>query len=161
MNINIIQALIIAVFSFGSAIFYSLSCIERPVLGLWLKPNKSLENNDLIRFVHKELKKLIPLLPPSNGFVIFFGMLSMITQCILTDLSYFSIGIILFYTTSMLHIIFIGGINSAINEVKNIDSNGDITSVKSGLKRLIKLHHQGLFANAFTVILQFTYLIIN
>lgn len=161
MSLIFFQSLIIAVFSFGTAIFYALSCIERPVINLWLNQRKVIGNHDIIRFIHNELKKLIPLLPPSNGFVIAIGTISMIFQCVLTNWSFFSIVIITFYWLSMLFIIFIGKINEAINDVKNTNSNDNIVNVKRGLSKLIKLHHQGLFANLFTVILQIIFTTIN
>lgn len=104
MSLIFFQSLIIAVFSFGTVIFYALSCIERPVINLWLNQCKVIGNHDIIRFIHNELKKLIPLLPPSND---------------------------------------------------------NIVNVKTGLSKLFKLHHQGLFANLFTVILQIIFTTIN
>lgn len=75
-----LAAFITAVFTLGTTIFYVLSCVERSVLGLVLGKNKKTISEENIRFTHASLKRLSPLLPPSNGFVILFGNMALFIQ---------------------------------------------------------------------------------
>ncbi len=56
----------------GPASSYALSSIERPVLGLAGRQPPRVAEPD-VRFVHQTLRRLNPLLPPTNGVVIVVG----------------------------------------------------------------------------------------
>lgn len=62
---------ITATFAFGTAIFYCLSCVEKSVLKLAFSKDKTSVTEDNIRFTHKALKRLAPLLPPANSVLPF------------------------------------------------------------------------------------------
>lgn len=152
MDNTFLISFITAVFSFGSAIFYCLSCVENAVLSLVFK---KAQNEEDIRFVHQALKRLSPLLPPSNGFVVLFGTGSLIYQCTLHNWNWQSLVILLFYILMNLYIIFIGKIAIAVKNLQQTDSNADIKKVTSNVRHLIIEHHLGLFANLGVVILEF------
>ncbi len=148
-------SLIVAIFSFGTAIFYALSCIEWSTLRLALNQHTQTVKNADVRFVHAALKRLIPLLPPSNGFVILFGTAALIYQCFLRGWDGPSILILTFYWLVTGYLITFGRIAAAVMDVRKTDSQGDIGDVRRGVSRLIVRHHIGLSANLGVVGLEF------
>ncbi len=54
---KLMPSLIVTIFSFGGAIFYALSCIERSVLKLGLNHHSQEVDEKDIRFVHASLKR--------------------------------------------------------------------------------------------------------
>ena len=158
--IHVLTAFITAVFTLGAAIFYVLSCVERSVLGLiFTKKNKRVLEDD-IRFTHAALKRLSPLLPPSNGFVIFFGTLALIVQIILTDGHYFSILIPVVYWGVMLYIIFVKKIVQDVKHIKETPNDAQLIKVTDNVKRLIVQHHLGLMANIMVVVLELLFILL-
>lgn len=149
-----LTAFIAAVFMFGTAIFYVLSCVERSVLGLVFGKNKNVNEED-IRFTHASLKRLSPLLPPSNGFVIFFGNLALIIQGVFREWNLISIGIIVIYWVIMLYIILVKKIAQDVKHIKETPNDAAIEVLTENVKRLIVQHHLGLVANLVVVIMEF------
>ena len=77
---EIIPILIILVFTFGTSIFYFLSLLERSVLKLAFDhDDKRVENAD-VDFVHRAIKRLIFVLPPTFGVVILAGSILLVIQ---------------------------------------------------------------------------------
>lgn len=150
-----VASFIIAVYSFGGAIFYALSCIERSVLKLGLDQQAKEVDDEDVRFVHAALKRLIPLLPPSNGFVILFGTAAMVYQGFARGWDRASVAVLAFYWALMGYLITFGKIGAAVADVRETSSDGDIQDVRRGVSSLIVRHHIGLVANLGTVILQF------
>ena len=63
--------LIVLQFTFGSAIFFVLLALERRVWAGSLTLGTTAGGTEAdIRFVHRALKHLIPVLPPANGVVV-------------------------------------------------------------------------------------------
>ncbi len=83
-----VAAFAVAAFSFGTAIFYVLSCVENSVLRLGLDQHSPAVADEDIRFTHKSLKRLTPLLPPANGFVILFGTAALVYLAVLNGWSW-------------------------------------------------------------------------
>ena len=154
-----VASFIVAVYSFGGAIFYALSCIERSVLKLGLDEQTQAVDDEDVRFVHAALKRLIPLLPPSNGFVILFGTAAMLYQGFARKWDRASVAVLAFYWAIMGYLITFGKIGAAVADVRETSSDGKIQDVKRGVSRLIVRHHIGLVANLGTVILQFVLVI--
>lgn len=151
---NALTAFIAAVFMLGTAIFYVLSCVERSVLSLVFGRNKNANEED-IRFTHASLKRLSPLLPPSNGFVIFFGNIALIIQGIIREWDIISIGIIVIYWVIMLYIILVKKIAQDVKNIKETPNDAPIELVTENVSRLIVQHHLGLIANLLVVVLEF------
>ena len=152
---NFIIPFITATFAFGTAIFYCLSCVEKSVWKLAFSKGKSSITEDNIRFTHKALKRLAPLLPPANGFVILFGVGALIYQCSLNSWNWQSLSILIFYILVTLYIIFIGKIATAVKNLMTINSDQEIEIVSSNVRHLIVQHHIALFANLGVVIMEF------
>lgn len=151
---NFIIPFITATFAFGTAIFYCLSCIEKSVWSLAFSKNKSAITEENIRFTHKALKRLAPLLPPANGFVVLFGIGALIYQCKLQSWNLQSVSILLFYISITLYIIFVGKIATAVKNVMTIKSDQEIEIVSSNVRHLIVQHHIALFANFGVVVME-------
>lgn len=147
---------IIATFTFGSAIFYCLSTIEFSVLKLAFSRGGNGVSEADIRFVHEALKRLTPLLPPSNGFVILFGTVALILQAVSHGWSWQSLVVIIFYWGIHAYIIFFGKIAVAVKNVRSTDSKkDDLRKVTGNVRHLVIQHHLGLLANFGVVILEF------
>ena len=158
---NAITAFITAVFTLGTAIFYVLSCVERSVLGLVFgKKNKKISEAD-IRFTHAALKRLSPLLPPSNGFVILFGNFALIAQGVIRGWDFLSIMIIVTYWAIMLYIIIFKKIAEDVKNIKETPNDAPIAKITENVSRLIVQHHLGLIANLLVVILEFVVIFSN
>ena len=149
----------IAVFSFGAAIFYALSCVEWSVLRLGFNAHSKSVKEEDVRFVHKALKRLTPLLPPSNGFVILFGTAALVYLGVLTQWSWLAVLPLAFYWLVTGYTITFGRIAAAVKDVRTTPSDGNITEVRRGVSRLIVNHHIGLIANLGTVLLTFLFLL--
>tara|TARA_Y100001933_G_C18925761_1_gene533076 strand:+ start:347 stop:826 length:480 start_codon:yes stop_codon:yes gene_type:complete len=154
MIYNALTAFIVAMFMLGTSIFYVLSCVERSVLGLVFGKNKSVTSED-IRFTHASLKRLSPLLPPSNGAVIFFGNIALIAQGFLSGWNILSIGILVIYWAIMLYIILVKNIALDVKRLQETPNEAPIESVTENVRRLIVQHHLGLLANLLVVIMEF------
>jgi hypothetical protein len=152
---KLMPSLIVTIFSFGGAIFYALSCIERSVLKLGLNQHSQEVDEKDIRFVHASLKRLIPLLPPSNGVVIVFGTGAMVYQGFTRNWDRASIAVLAFYWSVMGYLISFGKIAAAVKDVRAISSDSSIEDVRRGVARLIVRHHIGLIANLGAVMLEF------
>jgi hypothetical protein len=135
-----------AAFAFGSGIFYALSSIERPVLGLARRTPPAVPDPD-VRFVHQSLRRLIPLLPPTNGIVILVGNGLLIRRGVRDGWSRPVLGALTWYWAINLHIIAVGRIDKDIRMVRSTPSDGDIEQVRHGVRRLVIQHHAGLAAN--------------
>ena len=152
---NFIISFITATFAFGTAIFYCLSCVEKSVLKLVFSKDRNSVTEDNIRLTHKALKRLAPLLPPANGFVILLGVGALIYQCNLHSWNLESLSIFLFYIGITLYIIFVGKIATAVKNLMTIKSDQELTLVTSNVRHLIIQHHIALFANLGVMILEF------
>jgi len=153
------EALIVSVFMLGTTIFYVLSCVENRVLKFAFDSTSNKVSEADIRFTHEALKRLAPLLPPSNGIVILVGMGGLIYQGIITNWVLSSIIIITLYILMNLYIIFIRRIAYWVNGLKSTSSNGDIKTVRANVKNLVIDHHLGLIANFLVVVLEFYFFV--
>jgi hypothetical protein len=156
---NLIAALMVAIFSVGATVFDVLSCIGRSVLRLGLDRASPQVSDADARFVHTALKRLIPLLPPSNGFVILFGTAAMIYQAVLRGWDTASIVIIKFYWMWMLGIIAVGNVRGAVDTVRTTPSDGERAAVRRGVGWLAVLRYAGLIANPGAVVLELSLVI--
>jgi len=158
---HFITAFVIASFTLGTAIFYILSCVERSVLGLVFKRSKTEVLEENIRFTHASLKRLSPLLPPSNGFVILFGNIAMIIQGFLRSWDILSILILVVYWVLMLYIIIFKKIAEDVKNIKETPNDASIHKVTENVRRLIVQHHLGLVANLAVVVIEFVIIIVG
>lgn len=146
---------VIAIFSFGTAIFYALSCVEWSVLRLGVNQRSQSVKDEDVRFVHQALKRLTPLLPPANGFVISFGTAALVYLAVLSSWSWLSLLPLAFFWLVTGYLITFGNIAEAVKDVRNTSSEGAVEDVKRGVSYLIVRHHIGLIANLGTVLLTF------
>jgi hypothetical protein len=151
---ELVPALVVALLSFGSAIFYVLSAIERPVWRLGLEQDSSKVSDEDARFVHMSLKRLIPLLPPSFGVVLVWGTAGMLYQAVLLGWDWATVAVPAFYWLVIGSIILFCDIRGTVRDVQEADSEGDISVVRCGVARLVRSHHLALIANFGAVVLQ-------
>ncbi|GAA0198771.1 hypothetical protein ACFFQF_15480 [Haladaptatus pallidirubidus] len=156
MALELVSGVILSLFTFGTAIFYILSRIERFVLALAFNEEADAVEDDDVRFVHRVVKHLIPVLPPSYGFVILFGTAALLYQGFERGWSWPSVLTIAYYWGISGYSLVFGDIVGAVNRVKNTSSDADIRSVRRGVRELVVQHHLGLAANLGVVVLEFT-----
>lgn len=148
---------ILVLFTFGATIFYVLLAIERRV---WARSltfgDDRTGTDDSVRFVHRVLKHMIPVLPPSNGVVVLGGLAAILWQCSLRSWDAFSLVLLAYYLILQLYIIFFGHIAAAIRNVWKMPSDGDIDAVRSGVWGLIRQHRNGFIHAAGLVVLELT-----
>ncbi|SFS07202.1 hypothetical protein SAMN05216559_3173 [Halomicrobium zhouii] len=159
MALELVSGVVLSLFAFGTAIFYILSRIERFVLPLAFDVDAETVDDDDVRFVHRVLKHLIPVLPPSYGFVILFGTVALLYQGFERGWDWPSVVIITYYWGISGYSLVFGDIIGAVNRVKNTSSNSDIQSVRQGVRELLVQHHLGLAANLGVVVLEFTLIV--
>ncbi|SEO80273.1 hypothetical protein SAMN04487948_105228 [Halogranum amylolyticum] len=159
MALELVSGVILSLFTFGTAIFYILSRIERFVLALAFDEETDTVEDDDVRFVHRVLKHLIPILPPSYGFVMLFGTLALLYQGFERGWDRTSVVIISYYWGISGYSLVFGDIVGAVNRVKNTSSDADIGSVRRGVRELVVQHHLGLAANVGVVVLEFIFIV--
>lgn len=153
------DSLIVAVFTFGFSIFYALSCIEIRTWSLMRRVDHPRVSNQDARFVHASLKRLTPLLPPSNGLVIVVGTTLLVMQAISDGWSPVATIPLVGYWISMLSIIVIGRNPAVVRDIRAHDSDGDIGAVRLDVRRVSIQHHAALFTNLAVVIYQFVFFV--
>lgn len=156
MPVYVLTALVL--FTFGSTIFYVLMLIERRVWSLLTRRANTVADHD-VRFVHRILKHLIPVLPPSNGIVVVGGPASLLWQSIARHWDWPSLVVLAWYASLQLYIIIFGRIAQAIKNVAVTSSDGDPAAVRLGVTDLVRQHRNGLI-HAFGALVLETLLII-
>ena len=156
---EIISALVLTIFSFGAAIFYVLSCIERSVLPLGTNPESPIVADQDVRFVYSALQRLVPLLPPSNGAVIVLGSGALVYQAAMSGWQFLSLVAPLFYWLVMIYIIFVTDIAGAVRALREGSHTDSQSVLRRKVGRLVVQHHIALSANAGVVFLQFAWII--
>jgi hypothetical protein len=152
---------ILLLFTFGTTIFYVLLAIERRVwAGSLTFGTNDHGSQDDVRFVHRVLKHLIPVLPPSNGVVVVGGLAAILWQCVLRGWDARSQIILGYYLALQLYIIFIGRIAAAVRDVWTTSSDGEAIAVRRGVWNLIRQHRNGLIHAAGLVILEIVVVIV-
>lgn len=146
------DALIVGVFVFGFSIFYALSLIELKAWPLIFRNRGELVTDDNVRFIHASLKRLTPLLPPSNGLVILVGTTLLFMQATGESWSLAATALPVFYLSMMIGIIVIGKNPAVVFSIRSHDSSSDIADLRIDL-RLVGIHHHiALFTNLTVVI---------
>jgi hypothetical protein len=136
---------ILIAFSFGATLFHVLLSIERPIWRIALPRGGTAQVDEAdLRFVHQSLKRLIPVLPPSNGVAVIGGFAALIWQGIQRNWDWIAIFILAFCWSGQLSIILFGKIFSAIKDVWRTPSDGDLGDVRRGVRNLVRLHFSGL-----------------
>jgi hypothetical protein len=154
---TLIPTVAIAIFSFGTAIFYALSRVEWSVLRLGLNRHSQAVKDEDVRFVHRALKRLTPLLPPSNGAVILLGTAALVYLAVVNSWSWLSILPLAFFWLVTGYLITFGRIAAAVKDLRNTSSEGAIKDVRRSVGRLVVRHHIGLVANLGTALLTFLF----
>jgi hypothetical protein len=93
------------------------------------------------------LRRLIPLLPPTNGLVIVLGNGLLIRRGVRDGWTGPVLGALTWYWVINRYIMIIGRIDKDIRLVRSTPSDGDIEQVRHGVRRLVIQHHTGLVAN--------------
>jgi hypothetical protein len=153
------ESLIVATFTFGFSIFYALSLIEFRVWGLIFGSGKAAISEDELRFTHKSLKRMTPLLPPSNGLVILVGLFLLMRQA--SDLGWgFEAAVMpIFYLTMMLFIVLVLRNPAVVFTIRAQDETTELSEIRKAIRRVGRDHHIALFTNLSVVLYQL--LVIN
>lgn len=149
---------IVILFAFGSTIFYVLLLIERRVWRLLTRRAPTVADAD-VRFVHRILKHLIPVLPPSNGVVVFGGLACLLWQAIDRNWDWPALTVLVWYAALQLYILVFGRIAQAIKYVARTPGDADAATIRRGTTNLVRQHRNG-FIHAAGVLLLETLLII-
>ncbi|MCF8529087.1 MAG: hypothetical protein K9G13_04330 [Aquiluna sp.] len=148
------DALIAAIFTFGFSIFYGLSLIEKSVWPLIFRNKPDLVSDHNIVFTHTALKRLTPLLPPSNGVVILAGTSLLFWQAVNLDWSWQSTLLPVFYILMMAGIVLIGKNPAVVFSIRSHGPESPLPELRRDL-RLVGIHHHiALFTNLAVVIFQ-------
>ncbi len=150
---ELIAALIVFCFAFGSGIFYVLSCLEKPVWSLMRNAESEKAADKDARFVHEALQRLIPLLPPTMITTTLTGLVLLILQALQRDFDRPSLIILGFFLVMMTYLF--SRLRARIRGVAEVPYDGDIAKVRAGTGRLAALHHTGLFTMVSVLLLQF------
>jgi len=143
--------LIIALFTFGSAIFYFLLLLERKTWVLVLHPDRPMRSAEDVRFVHRALQHFIPVLPPSNGVVVVGGLAAIIWQIHLSGANMSSLAVFTYWFLGQAYIIVFGHIAAAIKDVRATPVDARLDDVARGVRNLVRQHRNG-FVHAFGVL---------
>lgn len=147
------------VFTLGVSIFYALSMIERKVWALMAKPQSDKVSESDIRFVHKALKQLTSVLPPSNGLVILGGTTLLAVQSAQRNWDLISLGVIVLYWSFLLFIVLVRRNPEVVMFLRNHDSEKDsISTIRADIARVQIDHHLGLVANLLVLVYQLSLL---
>lgn len=147
------ESWIVTTFTFGFSIFYGLSLIEKSVWPLIFGKGHKVSDED-VRFTHTALKRLTPLLPPSNGVVILVGLTLLIRQAWELDWTVESLLLPLIYLCVMLGIVLIGKNPAVVFAIREQDQSSPIEEVRRTI-RLVGIHHHiALFTNLGVVLYQ-------
>lgn len=153
------ESWIVAIFTFGFSIFYVLSLIEKSVWPIiFAGVQKEVDETD-VRITHRTLKRLTPLLPPSNGVVILVGTTLLLRQAWDLGWSWEATLLPIFYLTMMLGIVLVGKNPSVVFAIRAQDESSDLAEVKKTI-RLVGIHHHTALATNLLVVL-FQILAIN
>ena len=159
MTVELLPGIVLVLFTFGATIFYILSRIERFVLPLAVNQESQSVDEEHVRFVHRILEHLSPVLPPSYGVVVLFGTIALLIQAFVRGWDAVSVGILAYYWVISGYSIFFGDIRGAVERLQNTESDADVRSVRQSVGELVFHHHVGLSANFGVVVLEFVLVI--
>lgn len=135
---------VLLLFAFGTTIFYVLLAIERRVWGLARDGDPARYAEEDLRFVHRSLKHLIPVLPPSNGVVVVGGFAALVWQGVQRGWDGRAVAVLAFDVAGQLYIIGVGRIAAAVRDVRTTPSDAPVPAVAKGVRQLIRQHRNGL-----------------
>lgn len=149
---SLVMALAMACFAFASGIFLTLSYIEKAVWILMREPLSRGVNDDEVRLVHAQLKRVIHLLPPTMKTAMATGTSLLLLQAWLLEFSGPTLLVLAFLILGLGYLL--PKLPARIEAVQYAESEGEIEIVRRGLSRLAVLHHLGLFLALGIVVLQ-------
>lgn len=149
------QELLVATFTFGTAIFIFLSMLEIPVYRLIFGGGHHAIAVEALRFVHRNLRFMTSKLPASNGVVILAALSLMICQGSTMSWDAWSTGLLAFYISGLLLIVLILGNPKTVFSIRRNDSDSaDIDLIIEDLRKVGRDHHIGLGLNLISLITQ-------
>ncbi len=149
------QELLVATFTFGTAIFIFLSMLEIPVYRLIFGGGHHAVADEALRFVHRNLRFMTSKLPASNGVVIMSALALMIWQGAATSWEVWSTGLLVFYMSGLILIVLILGNPKTVFSIRRNDSDSaDIDLIIEDLRKVGRDHHIGLTLNLISLITQ-------
>ncbi|MFB2771963.1 hypothetical protein ACE1AT_22165 [Pelatocladus sp. BLCC-F211] len=149
---NLVPALVISLFAFATGFFVLLSYIEKPIWPLMFKTASPKVGDEDARLIHAELKRVIKIAPPTMKTVLGSGTIFTLIQTWQRDFDWASLTVLAFLIPCMSYIF--SNVNSRIQAVDEVPSNGDIEDVRRGLGRLAAIHHIGLATAGGLTLLQ-------
>lgn len=149
------EELLVATFTFGTAIFVFLSMLEIPVYRIIFGGRHHAITDEAIRFVHRNLRFMTSRLPASNGVVILSALSLMIWQGSDNSWDAWSTGLLTFYVSGLLLIVLILGNPKTVFSIRRNDSDSaDIDVIIEDLRKVGRDHHIGLALNFISLLTQ-------
>ncbi len=149
------QELLVATFTFGTAIFVFLSMLEIPVYRLIFGGRRNAIADETLRFVHRNLRFMTSKLPASNGVVILSALSLMIWQGSALSWDALSVVLLAFYISGLLLIVLILGNPRTVFSIRRNDSDlANIDLIIDDLRKVGRDHHIGLGLNLIALITQ-------
>lgn len=150
---------IVIIFTFGFSIFYALSMVEFKVWPLIRNRKTTRVDQADVRFVHRALKRLTSLLPPSNGLVILAGTTLLVMQANSMGWSLPSWGILVLYWLPMLYIILVRRNPEVVKFLReHVSETAPLETIRSDVHRVGIDHHIALYTNLAVVAYQLLFL---
>ncbi len=148
----LMSLLIQTCFTFAVGIFTTLSLLERPIWRLMRRPMDKDVPNGIVRTIHADLQRLIPLLPPTMVTTMTVGAVLLVMQAWQRDFDLPSTVIVAVFTLAQGYLFV--ELKGRIRGVREVPNDGPIEPVRTGLGRLVALHHGGLATTAAVAVLQ-------
>ncbi|MEY4476730.1 MAG: hypothetical protein RJA31_234 [Actinomycetota bacterium] len=149
------QELLVAAFTFGTAIFIFLSILEIPAYRLIFAGSRRAISDESLRFVHRNLRFMTSKLPASNGVVILSALSLMIGQGLDRSWDAWSAGLLAFYISGLMLIVLILKNPKTVFSIRRNDSDSaDIDLIIDDLRKVGRDHHIGLGLNLISLTTQ-------
>lgn len=148
----LLPLLIQTCFTFAIGIFTALSLLERPVWRLMGRPMDESVPDTIARTIHADLQRLIPLLPPTMVTAMTLGAVLLVIQAWQRSFDGPSVIVLALFATAQGYLFV--DLKPRIRGVRDMPTDGPIASVRTGLGRLVALHHGGLATTASVALMQ-------
>lgn len=149
------QELLVATFTFGTAIFIFLSMLEIPVYRLIFGRQHHAITHEALRFVHRNLRFMTSKLPASNGLVILSALSLMVWQGSTMYWDAWSTGLLAFYISGLLLIVLVFRNPKTVFSIRrNNSDSADINLIIEDIRKVGRDHHIGLGLNLISLITQ-------
>ena len=147
---HITPYLILLFLGYATGIFYVLSMIEKPIWK-YMYTSNIFPNEDLMRQIHAQLKRVITLLPPTMVTAMLSSLGLIIYQYVSLKTRPSLILLVVFGVQLVRLVVLLKG---RIAGVQDITSDEDYPILNKGVIELTELHHEGMLMTATSFLLQ-------